>query len=121
MNDFFNAVVLAHNHDIRAMLCQFVIAHLHIGHDNHHISGLHHARCRAVQSNYYSAALSRYGVVFKPSAVIVVHDLYFFVYGNIRSIQDVLVNGDAADVVQIGFSDRGVMNFTVEQGAQHHA
>ena len=91
----------------------------HIRHDNHNVARLHQPRRRAVQAHDAAAALACDGVGFKTRAVVVVHDLHFFVHADARRVQQVLVDGDAANVVQVGLGYGGAVDFAAEQGSKH--
>ena len=97
----------------------FRLGEHHVGHDNHHVARLHQPCGGAVQADGAAAALAGDGVGFQPRAVVVVDDLDFFINENAGGVQQIQIDGNAADVVEIGFGNGDAVDLAAEQGAEH--
>ena len=111
--------MFVHQHYFWLMVGHFRFRQQHIRHNNHDVALLHQARRCAVQAHHTAAALAGNGVGFKALAIVVVDDGDFFVNANTGGIQQILVNGDAADIIQIGFGNGGAVNLAAEHGTEH--
>ena len=81
-----------------------------VGENNDDIAHLHLAGGRPIEANGARAALPPNGVGLEPLAVVHVHDGHLFVFHKVGGVHQVLVNGHAANVVQLGLRDRDPVN-----------
>jgi hypothetical protein len=101
------------------MRCNFGFGQHDVRHDDHDVAFLNQTCGRAIEANNAAAAFAGDGVGFKTFAVVIVDDGDFFVHANTCRIQQVLVNGNAADVVEVGFGNGGTVDFAAEHGTEH--
>lgn len=97
--------------DIGAEINRLFFVHHAVCHDDDNVTGLHLARCRSVETNLTTAAFTSDDVCLKSFAVVVVNNVNMFVREDVGGIHQVTVNGDAANIVEIGIRNSDTMNF----------
>lgn len=93
--------------------------HIRIRNNDDNVSHLHTPRCRAIQANDAASALAPDGVSLETLAIVVVHDLHFLAFHDVGCFEQVLINGDAADVVQVGLRNADTVYFAFENFDEH--
>ena len=90
---------------------RFVKIHGSVRDDDHHISNSALAGSWSVQATYAGTAFTPDNIGFYPRAVVDVDHLYFLVFNDLRCIHKVLVEGQAAYIMEVGFGNGGPVNF----------
>ncbi len=72
-----------------------------------------------VEANHARASFTFDDVGFEAFTIVVVDDLHAFALNEVGCVQQVFINGDAADVVQVGLRDLNPVNFGFESLDQH--
>lgn len=91
--------------------CRFLGIDDAVGHNYHDVALLHLAGCGTVEANHARTALTGYCVGVEALAVVVVDDIHALAFHYSGGIHQILVNGDAANVVQIGTGDSDAVDF----------
>jgi hypothetical protein len=97
----------------------FIGRHEGVGDDDHHITDLYPTGGGAVEANHATAPFTTNGVGFEAFTVVVIHDLDLFPFVNIGGFEQLLVNGDTADIVQVGLRDLYPVYFAFKNFDQH--
>ena len=79
----------------------FLVLDHGIGDDDDAIADGGESGCRSVEFNDAAVAFSGNGVTLKPFAVVEVDDLYLFAGEDVGLIQEFLVDGDTAFIIEL--------------------
>lgn len=101
------------------MAAGFFGRHPGVRNNDDHIAYLYEPGGGAVEADYAATAFAANGIGFEPGAVVVVDDLHLFAFYDVGRFQQLFVDGDAADIVQIGLRDAHAVNFTLENFNKH--
>ena len=93
-------------HDLRLELEAFFGGDDSVCHNDDDITHLDLARCCTIQTDGATAALTCDGVGVKSLTVIHVNNIHALALDDASGIHEVLVDGDAANVVEVGIGDR---------------
>jgi len=80
-----------------------------VGHDDDDVAHLRLAGCCAIETDTTAATLSTDNVGVEAFAVVVVDNVNAFTSNEADSVHEVFVDGDAAHVVEVGFSHLDAM------------
>lgn len=97
--------------DGRLEMLGFLKIHCGIGHDDDGVARLHLACSSTVSANDSRTAATSDDVSVKAFAIIVIDDIHTFTGNNVGGVHQVLVDSDAANIVQLRFSDGDTVNF----------
>lgn len=97
----------------------FLEVHQGIGNDNDGIPHHHLPGCGAVQTNATTAPFAFNNIGLEPLSVIIIDDLHLLSRDHVRGIHQVLVDGNAAHIVQVGFRHLHAMELRL-QNFDHH-
>ena len=89
----------------------FLKVHLSIRHDDDHITDLNQTGCCTIETDASASSFTFYYIGDKASAVVVVYDVYLFTGYQVGCIHQILIDGDAAHVIEISLCNTGAMNF----------
>jgi len=117
--DVANFVVFVHEDDFGFVRGDFGFGQHDVGHDDDDVAFLDEPCGGTVETDDAAAAFAGDGVGFEAFAVVVVDDGDFFVNEDACGVEQVLVYGDAADVVEVGFGNGGAVYLAAEHGAEH--
>ena len=78
------------------------------------------ARGSSVEAYLAAAGSAGYGICVEALAVVVVDDIYAFAGEDTGCLKQEAVNGDAADIIQIGLRDGDAMDFGFEHLHLYH-
>ena len=70
--------------------------------------------CRTVEAAHAGSSLALNDVSFQPLPVIDIDHGDLFVFDEVRSIHEIFINGEAAYIVEVGFSNDRTMYFRFE-------
>lgn len=113
------AIVLIRKHRRSPKILSLLRRHVRVGDNDNNIAHLHPPGSRTIEANDPAAAFSANGVGFEALAVIVVHDLHFLAFHDVGCFEQVLINRDAADVVQVGLRDADPVYFAFKNFDEH--
>lgn len=102
------------------MLFRRRLVHTGIGADDDQIADLNQPCRRAVNADFAGSCFALDGVCRKARAVGDVQDIDLFMGEYARGLQQGIVNGDRALIMQVGAGDGGAVNFAFEH-CQYHA
>ena len=72
-----------------------------------------------IETDNSGATSTSNGVCFQAGAVADIDHLYYFIGIDIGSFQQIEVDGDAADIVQVGLGNGGAVNLAFAHSALH--
>ena len=93
--------------------------HLAVADQDHDVAGVHQAGRGAVDAEHAAAALARDRVGLEPRAVGDVDDVHELAGQQVGGVEEVLVDGDRADVVQVRLGHGGPVDLALHHGPQH--
>ena len=93
--------------------------HLAVADQDHDVAGVHQPGRGAVDAEHAAAALAGDRVGLQPGAVGDVDDVHELAGQQVGGVEQVLVDGDRADVVQVGLGDGGPVDLALHHGAEH--
>ena len=103
-------IVHIRKHHRRLKAFRLLKIHDAVRDDDDHIAHIHFSGCRPIEADDARTAFALYDISLQPFAVVHVHDLHFFVFNHIGGIHQVLVDGDAAHIIQFGLGNFYPMN-----------
>ena len=112
-------VVFVDKDDAGRVGLDLVAVHQRIAHDDDLVARGHAARRRAVEADHATAALACDDVGLEALAVVDVDDLHLLVLADARSLHQVLVDGDAANVVKLGLDDGCAVDLALQHVQKH--
>ena len=95
-------VPLVDEHDAGAELARLAVVHRGVGDQDHQVTWVYQVGRRAVDPEHPAAALAGDDIGLQASAVGDVHDGHLFAGQQVGGVQQVGVDGDRADVVEVG-------------------
>lgn len=117
-----------HLHDLVAVVGEYhagfevfglLFRHAAVGYDDHDIADLGFAGCRAVEAHDARAAFAPDGVGHESLTIVIVYNMYLFVFDDSHRIHQILVDGDAADVIEFGLRHLHPVDLGLHQGNLH--
>lgn len=117
--DAFRVVVFVHDDHFGLVLFRFFWCHFGVADDDDSIVDLCKAGGGAVEATGSLSPFARDRVGFKPGSVGDVHYLHFFVGQNTGQVQQVLIDGYASFIHEVGFGDPHLMKFRFKHGQFH--
>lgn len=97
----------------------FFLRHTTVGYDNHDIPYLGLAGGSSIETHHARAAFAPDGVGHEALAVVIIDNMYLFVFDDSHRIHQILVDGDAADVVEFGLRHLHTVDFRLHKGNLH--
>ncbi len=116
---FLDAVGLIDKHQFGLEACHLVRWQLAKRSNDDQIANSGLACRRTVDRDGAATSLGAYRVGDKTRTVVDVPDVYLLELGNARSLQQIVVNGTGALVVQFAMGDGGSVDFSGKKGALH--
>ena len=113
------AVELVNEHDGRPPARKLILAQLGVGDDDHQISGSSQPCGGAVDTDHPAASRSGDRVGREPGTVVDVDHVHLLTGQQVSGGQQVGVDGDRADVVQVGLGHRRAMDLGLQHLSQH--
>lgn len=117
--DLLQMIALINEHNGGGMGCDFRRGELGIGHDNHPIAPPSKPGCRPIEFHRPGVGWSRNCIGYQPLPIGDINNLHLLKGKDSGCIQKHLVNTDAAHIVEVGGSQRTVVNLGKKQGALH--
>ncbi len=105
--------------DVRLELLGLGGVHLAVADQDHDVAGVDQAGGGTVDADHAAAALAGDRVGLDPRAVGDVDDVDELAGQQVGGVEEVLVDGDRADVVQIGLGHGGPVDLALHHGPQH--
>ena len=93
--------------------------HLGVSHDNDSVANLHLTSCGTVQADASTLPGTGDDVCVKAFAIVVVHDVNSLAGEKPCGVHEVLVDGDAAHVVEVGLGDGCAVDFGFQYFNSH--
>ena len=112
-------VLRVHEDDVRLVLAGLGVLHLRVGDEDDAVTGMHEAGSGAVDADDAGATLAGDRVGLEPGAVVDVDDVHELAGQQVGGVEQVLVDGHRADVVQVGLRHRGAMDLRLHHRAEH--
>ena len=97
------------------------VVHLPVADEDDEVAGVHQPGGRAVDADDAGAARAGDDVGLQAGAVGDVDDRDLLALEQVGGVHEVLVDGDGADVVQVGLRHGGAVDLALEHGAEHQA
>ena len=97
----------------------FFEVHVGVGHYYYGVAYLYFACCSSVEANATTPALAGYDVGAESLAVVVVDDVDSLACDEVGGIHEVLVDGDAAHVVEVGLGDLDAVELAFQYFYDH--
>ena len=107
---FHHFVVFRENHTWLECFCLLKV-HESIGNDDADIAHLHLACGGTIETYATAASLTFYNIGFESLTVVVINNLHLLAGDHVGSIEQVLVDGDTAHIVEVGLGDCHTMQF----------
>ena len=114
-------VVGVHEDHVRLELPGLGGVHLAVADEDHDVAGVHQPGRGAVDAEHAAAPLAGDRVGLEPRAVGDVDDVHELAGQQVGRVEQVLVDGHRADVVQVGLGDRGPVDLALHHGAEHQS
>src|SRR5690349_13988864 len=106
-------------HDLGDVALGLGLVHDPVADQDDQVAGVHEVRGRAVDPDDAAAALAGDHVGLQPGAVGDVHDRDLLAGQQVGGVQQVLVDGHRADVVQVGLGHRRAVDLGLEHRSHH--
>src|SRR5579859_876956 len=116
---FGDVIVSIDEDQARLQRANFLLVILPIADDNDDIAFGSMTGCSPVQADHPGTTRPGDGVRFQARAVVDVDHLHFFVGIDVGGFQQIGIDGDAANILQVGLGDGGTVNLAFAHSALH--
>src|SRR5690606_23057739 len=113
------SVAGVHVHDLGLVVPGLVVGHQHVGDDDHDVAFGAQAGGGAVEADVPPAGRAGDDVGFQAAAVVDVDYLHLFEGQDVGQLHQLLIDGDASFIVQVGVGNGGTVDLRLAHGAQH--
>ena len=93
--------------------------HLCVSHNDDHIVRLHKTGGSSIEADTARSTFTFNNIGNEALAIVIVHNMYLLTFEHASCIHQILVDGNAAHIVEIGLGDTGTMYLRFQYSNQH--
>src|SRR5450755_4646563 len=114
-----NVIIGIHKNDMRLQRTNFLLVVLPITDNNNDITLGGQTSGSSIQADDTRTASTSDSIGFQASSIIDIDHLHLFIRIDVGGVQQILINGDTADVVEVGLRNCCAVNFPFAHCALH--
>lgn len=93
--------------------------HLCVSHNDDHIVRLHETGSSSIKTDTTRSTFTFNNIGNEALAIVIVYNMYLLAFKHASCIHQILVDGDATHIVEIGLGDTGTMYLRFQYSNQH--